>query len=303
MSAARERFLAIVNPAAGGRRCGKLAPAALEELRKKGVEIEVRSTAAPGDATRVAREYYGRGWRNFIAVGGDGTSYEIVNGLFPEALSGEKPSLGFLPLGTGNSFLKDFTVNGANGAAEAIASGRRRSCDVMRLTHANGELFYINLLTLGFAADVTAAANKRFKAFGEGGYVLGVLLCLARLDRRAFPHRLDSAAELDNRRCLFLAFNNSRFTGGKMMIAPKAAADDGLLEYVRWGPVGRIGLLRNLPTLFDGTHIQHPLASRAAVRRVDFELDGPVNVMVDGECRELDCRTIEVLPDALDIFA
>jgi diacylglycerol kinase family enzyme len=61
--------------------------------------------------------------------------------------------------------------------------------------------------------------------------------------------------------------------------------------------------LRNLPTLFDGTHIRHPLASRAAVRRVDFELDGPVNVMVDGECRELDCRTIEVLPDALDIFA
>ena len=292
MSAARERFLAVVNPAAGGRRCGKLAPAALEELRKKGVEIEVRSTAAPGDATRVARDYYGRGWRNFIAVGGDGTSYEIVNGLFPEALSGEKPSLGFLPLGTGNSFLKDFTVNGANGAAEAIASGRRRSCDVMRLTHANGELFYINLLTLGFAADVTAAANKRFKAFGEGGYVLGVLLCLARLDRRAFPHRLDSAAGL-----------NSRFTGGQMMIAPKAAADDGLLEYVRWGPIGRIGLLRNLPTLFDGTHIRHPLASRAAVRRVDFELDGPVNVMVDGECRELDCRTIEVFPGALDIFA
>jgi diacylglycerol kinase family enzyme len=208
-----------------------------------------------------------------------------------------------LPLGTGNSFLKDFTVNGANGAAEAIASGRRRSCDVMRLTHANGELFYINLLTLGFAADVTAAANKRFKAFGEGGYVLGVLLCLARLDRRAFPHRLDSAAGLDSRRCLFLAFNNSRFTGGQMMIAPKAAADDGLLEYVRWGPIGRIGLLRNLPTLFDGTHIRHPLASRAAVRRVDFELDGPVNVMVDGECRELDCRTIEVFPGALDIFA
>ncbi len=298
-----ERFLALVNPAAGGKRCGKLAPATLGELRKKGVDIEVRNTAAAGDATRLAREYYSQGWRNFIAVGGDGTSYEIVNGLFPEALSGGKPSLGFLPLGTGNSFLKDFTSNGESGAGEAIASGRRRSCDVIRLTHANGELFYINLLTLGFAADVAAATNKRFKAFGEVGYVLGVLLCLARLDRRAFPHRLDLAAELDNRRCLFLAFNNSRYTGGKMMIAPKAEADDGLLEYVRWGPIGRLGLLRNLPTLFDGTHIQHPLASRAAVRRVDFELGGPVSVMVDGESYELDCRAIEVLPGALDIFA
>jgi diacylglycerol kinase (ATP) len=298
-----ERFLAIVNPAAGGKRCGKLAPAALDGLRTKGVDIEVRNTAAAGDATRLAREYYSQGWRNFIAVGGDGTSYEIVNGLFPEALSGDKPSLGFLPLGTGNSFLKDFTVIGATGAGEAIASGRHRSCDVMRLTHANGELYYINLLTLGFAADVAAAANKRFKAFGEGGYILGVLMCLARLDRRAFPHRLDSAAEMDNRRCLFLAFNNSRFTGGKMMIAPKAAADDGLLEYVRWGPISRFGLLRNLPTLFDGSHIEHPLASRAAVRRVDFELGGPVTVMVDGESYELDCRTIEVFPGALDIFA
>jgi YegS/Rv2252/BmrU family lipid kinase len=297
------RFLAIVNPAAGGKRCGKLAPAAIDTLRKKGVGIEVRNTAAPGDATRLAREYYGQGWRNFIAVGGDGTSYEIVNGLFPEALAGEKPSLGFLPLGTGNSFLKDFTSNGASGAAEAIVKGSRRSCDVMRLKYAGGELYYINLLTLGFAADVTAAANKRFKAFGEGGYVLGVLLCLARLDRRAFPHRLDSATELDNRRCLFLAFNNSRFTGGKMMIAPKAEADDGLLEYVRWGPIGRVGLLRNLLTLFDGTHIQHPLASRAAVRRVEFKLDGPVTVMVDGECHELDCQSIEVLPGVLEIFA
>jgi diacylglycerol kinase (ATP) len=298
-----ERFIAIVNPAAGGKRCGKLAPAALDELRRRGVEIEVRNTVASGDATRIAREYYGRGWRNFIAVGGDGTSYEIVNGLFPEALSGERPALGFLPLGTGNSFLKDFTENGAAAAANAIASGKRRSCDVMRLTHAGGELYYINLLTFGFAADVAATTNKRFKKLGEGGYVLGVLLCLARLDRRAFPHRLDAATEFDQRRCLFLAFNNSRFTGGKMMIAPKAAADDGLLEYVRWGPIGRIGLLRNFPTLFDGTHIDHPLASRAAVRQVEFELDGPVNVMVDGEVFDLDCRKIEVLPGALDVFA
>jgi diacylglycerol kinase (ATP) len=298
-----ERFIAIVNPAAGGKRCGKLAPAALDELRKIGVEIEVRHTSAQGDATRIAREYYRQGWRNFIAVGGDGTSYEIVNGLFPDALSGDRPALGFLPLGTGNSFLKDFTEDGAAAAANAIAGGKRRSCDVMRLTHAGGEIYYINLLTFGFAADVAATTNKRFKKLGEGGYILGVLLCLARLDRRAFPHRLDAATEFDRRRCLFLAFNNSRFTGGKMMIAPKAAADDGLLEYVRWGPIGRIGLLRNFPTLFDGTHIEHPLASRSAVHQVEFELDGPVNVMVDGEVFDLDCRKIEVLPGALDVFA
>jgi YegS/Rv2252/BmrU family lipid kinase len=297
------RFLAIVNPAAGGGRCGKLAPAALEELRHRGVDIEVRTTTSGGESTRLTRAYYSHGWRQFIAVGGDGTSYEIINGLFPEALTGPRAALGFLPLGTGNSFLKDFTADGAPGAADAIAANRRRRCDVMRLTYAGGQMYYINLLTLGFAADVAASANRRFKGLGEMGYVLGVLTCLARLDRRPFPHRTDAAAPFDQRRCLFLAFNNSRFTGGKMMIAPNAETDDGLLEYVRWGPIGRIGLLRNLPTLFSGTHIKHPLASRATTERVDFDLTGPVTVMVDGEVFELKCEKIEVLPGALDVFA
>ena len=84
-----------------------------------------------------------------------------------------------------------------------------------------------------------------------------------------------------------------------MMIAPDAVTDDGLIEYVRWGPIGRLGLIRNLATLYDGTHTRHPLAERQAVRRVEFQLDGPVDVMVDGEVLTLECRTIEVLPSAL----
>jgi len=297
------RFLAIVNPAAGGGRSGKLAAKALAELRTRGVDLEIRETHGAGEATRIARDAYRQAWRKFIAVGGDGTSYEVINGLFPESLGGERPALGFLPLGTGNSFLKDFMQNGAAGAAEAIIAGRKRRCDVMRLEYQGGELYYINLLTLGFAADVAAITNRRFKAFGEAGYILGVLTCLARLDRRPFPHRVDPHSEHDRRRCLFLAFNNSRYTGGKMMIAPNAATDDGLLEYVRWGPIGRLGLLRNLPALFDGTHIEHPLASRAAVQRADFDLDRPVTVMVDGESLELQLRSIEVLAGALDVYA
>jgi diacylglycerol kinase (ATP) len=104
-----DRFLAVVNPAAGGGRCGKLAWPALEKLRAAGIALEIRETHEPGEGIRIAREEYARGYRNFLAVGGDGTSYEIVNGLFPEAASGGRARLGFLPLGTGNSFLRDFT--------------------------------------------------------------------------------------------------------------------------------------------------------------------------------------------------
>jgi diacylglycerol kinase (ATP) len=86
-----------------------------------------------------------------------------------------------------------------------------------------------------------------------------------------------------------------------MMIAPDAVTDDGLIEYVRWGPIGRLGLIRNLSTLYDGTHTRHPLAERQAVRCVEFQLDGPVDVMVDGEVLRVECQTIDVLPSALRV--
>lgn len=297
-----DAFLAIVNPAAGGGRCGKLAKPALEQLRAAGVELQIAETSGPGDATQLARRAYARGHRQFVAVGGDGTAYEILNGLFPEAEAGGKPVLGFLPLGTGNSFLRDFTNNGADHAREAILAGKRKSSDVLCLQHSGGRLYFINLLSLGFTADVTAAANRSFKGLGELGYLLGVFLCLARLRRQVFPLRADSDTEFDRRRCLFLSFNNSQYTGGNMRIAPQACTGDGLIEYVRWGPIGRAGLLRNLPTLFDGTHINHPLASRRGVRRIEFALDKRVDVMIDGEVLTLKCENVGVLPGSLDVL-
>ena len=304
-----EAFLAIINPAAGGGRSRAQVGAALERLRKSGLAIETVETSAAGDATRLARNAYGRGYRKFIAVGGDGTSYEIVNGLFPEPLtaagkSSEQatPTLGFLPLGTGNSFLRDFAEqSGVEHALQALEARRSRACDVLRLTHKSGTLYYINLLSVGFAADVAALRHRRFAGFGQFGYLLSIFLCLARLNRRAFPVRVDGAGEFDGRPCLFLTFNNSKFTGGTMMIAPDAVTDDGLIEYVRWGPIGRLGLIRNLSTLYDGTHTKHPLAERRAVGRVEFRLDGPVDVMIDGEVLSLECQSIDVLPAALRV--
>lgn len=295
-----EKFLAVVNPAAGGGRCRKLVGPALERLRRSGLSLEVVETAGLGDATRIAREGYARGFRRFLAVGGDGTSYEIVNGLFPEAE--EPPVLGFLPLGTGNSFLRDFTDRGVEGALEAVLARRTRACDVLRMTHKQGAIHYINLLSVGFAADVNATRSRRFAGWGQLGYFLSIFLRLARLERRPFPLRVEGKGAIDRRRCLFLTFNNSKFTGGTMMIAPDAQVDDGLIEYVRWGPIGRIGLIRNLSTLYDGTHVKHPLAERIAARRIDFELPTPVDVMVDGEALNLQLQRLEVLPSALRVM-
>jgi YegS/Rv2252/BmrU family lipid kinase len=297
----RETFFAIVNPAAGGGRSAKLAGPAIARLREKGLHVDVIASTAPGHAAELAREAYDQGYRRFIAVGGDGTAHELLNGIFTHAGATARVSLGFLPLGTGNSFLRDFSDNGAEAALEAILENRTRSVDLIRLTHSTGEIYALNLLSVGFTADVATLTNRHFKFLGPVGYLLGVFVRVAQLRRRAFALRCDDDQNWDNRRCLFLTFNNSKYTGGTMLIAPNADPSDALIEFVRWGPIGRLGLLRMLPKLYDGTHIQHPLATRRAVRRVEFDLPAPIDVMIDGEIAALEIRSLDIIPAALDV--
>ena len=301
MAANGDIYLAIVNPAAGGGRTRSLLAPALERLRAAGLRIDIGETSSSGHAAELTRAAWAEGYRKFISVGGDGTSYEVVNGLFPIAEAAENPTLAFLPLGTGNSFLRDFSDRGVEHSIEALVAGRTRKCDVVRLTHKDGVLHYINILSIGFSADVATLRARRFSNWGEIGYQTAIFLCLARFRRRPFPLSVDGEQAIDRRTCLFLTFNNSKFTGGTMMIAPTAEVNDGLIEFVRWGPIGRVGLIRNLPTLYDGTHIQHPLAEVRKVRRVDFHLDSPVDVMIDGEVITLHCQSLDVLPGALNI--
>jgi diacylglycerol kinase (ATP) len=297
-----DRFFAIVNPAAGGGRSAKLAGPALAQLRDKGLQVDVIASTGRGHAVQLAREAYDQGYRRFLAVGGDGTAHEILNGVFAGRPSVQRVALGFLPLGTGNSFLRDFAQDGAEASMQALLENRKRSVDLLRLTHAAGEVYSFNLLSIGFTADVAALTNRMFKPFGALGYLMGVFVRVVQLRRRSFALRCDDDQEWDERRSLFLTFNNSKFTGGTMLIAPQADPTDGLIEFVRWGPIGRFGLLRTLPRLYDGTHIEHPLASRRAVRHVEFKAAAPVDVMIDGEVATVECRSLDILPAAVEIY-
>ena len=295
-------FLAIVNPAAGGGRCGKMAKAALDKAAPG------RSESAGGGDDRAGRRNTagaGRVCRGAAAIHRGGRRWHGIRNRerpFPGSGDRRQASAGFFAAGHGKLVPSRFQQQRRGARAGSDSGAETHLSDVLCLKHAGGKIYFINLLSMGFTADVTAAANRRFKGLGELGYLLGVLLSLARLRRRAFPLRAEGETEFDRRRCLFLTFNNSKFTGGKMMIAPQASTGDGLIEYVRWGPIGRIGLLRNLPTLFDGTHIRHPLASRQGSRRIEFSLDEPVDVMIDGEVYTLKCESIEALPGVLDVL-
>lgn len=293
-------FLAVVNPAAGGGVCGKRAPAVVDRLRQSGLAVDVKETSRAGEAVDLVRSELANGRRHFIAVGGDGTSYEIVNGIFSAPQSGERPSLGMLPLGTGNSFLRDFTDQGADYAIEALIAGKTRPCDVIRCTHTRGTLHFINIFSIGFVADVGATRNRRFSALGEFGYTLATVLKVATLKPYVFPLQIDGHAE-DREPLTFLSFNNSRFTGGKMMMAPDANTRDGLLDIIRVGQLGRISLLRTFPKIFEGTHVRHPAVRCYQAPGLDLRLDGDVDVMVDGEMVSINPRRLEVVPGALDI--
>jgi len=297
-----ERFFAIVNPAAGGGRSAKMAGPALARLRERGLHVDVIASTGPGHAVELASEAYHQGYRRFLAAGGDGTAHEILNGIFANRGDVKRIALGFLPLGTGNSFLRDFTRDGEQASLDAVVAGRTRTVDLMRLTHTQGEIYSFNLLSVGFTADVAALTNRLFKPLGAFGYLLGVFFRVVQLRRRAFVLKCDDDPAWDDRRCLFLTFNNSKFTGGTMMIAPNADPSDGLIEFVRWGPIGRLGLLRMLPRLYDGTHIAHPLASRRAVRHVEFSPSVAVDVMIDGEVRTVESRALDIIPAAVDIY-
>src|SRR6267378_2641288 len=259
-----DRFFAIVNPAAGGGRSAKLAGPALGHLREKGLRIDVIASTGTGHAVQLAREAYDQGYRRFLAVGGDGTAHEILNGVFVSRKSVERIALGFLPLGTGNSFLRDFSKDGAEASMRALLENRKRPVDLIRLTHSAGEVYSFNLLSVGFTADVAALTNRMFKPLGHLGYLLGVFVCVVQLRRRSFALRCDDDQEWNERRSLFLTFNNSKYT--------------------------------------DGTHIEHPLASRRAVRHVEFKLAAPVDVMIDGEVATLECRSLDLLPAAADVY-
>lgn len=293
--------LAIVNPAAGFGKCAQLLGPAMDRLRAAGAQFDVAETKCAGHATELALEAYQRGYRKFIAVGGDGTSFEIVNGLFPHALQGEKPTLGFLPLGTGNSFLRDFTTDSVEYATGAIIENRSRPCDVIRLKHQQGEIYYINILSLGFVADVCSLANRRFKRLGAASYGVAVVMQLLNFQKRIYPMRLDGLTDENPPQTALLIFNNSKFTGGNMMLAPNADTSDGMIDIVRWS-ADRFDFIRNFPKCYDGSHIHHPLIWTGRARNIELDFKEPIDIMIDGEVMTLQCKSLEVLPSALNVM-
>jgi YegS/Rv2252/BmrU family lipid kinase len=300
-----DRLLAIVNPAAGNGKCGRLAPAALDRLRASGIDLDVSWTLVPGHAAEIAADAWQEGRRRFLVVGGDGTAREVVTGLFRHARGDAPPQIGLLPLGTGNSFLRDFTDRGGiDHAVGAIRHGRGSPCDVLRLTiEGDDPLYSINLVGLGLIAGIAATANRRFKALGELSYAAAACASLVTLPSIEVGLRFDGDEDVQTERSLFVVFSNSRFTGGRLLIAPRAACADGQMDVLRCAPIGRATIARHFGALYRGTHLDLPFVSWRQARQVEFHAHQAGEVMVDGDVFHLQCRRLDVLPSALEVLA
>ncbi|MBW1761526.1 MAG: diacylglycerol kinase family lipid kinase [Deltaproteobacteria bacterium] len=293
-------YYAIVNRAAGGGRCAKLAQGALEGLKARGLSLEVAFTEGPKHATELAKRAAASGFLRFLSVGGDGTASEIVNGLVSAGVS-EECELAMLPLGTGNSFLRDFGITNIEAAADAIIRGDSAPIDVLRLTHEAGVIHFINTMGTGFVADVGELTNERFKFLGAAGYIAAVLVCVVRL--RYEDTTLRYADTIDDARTVLTSFSNSQYTGGSMRMAPDAQVADGLLDVVRAGTLGRAALIAAFARIFSGTHTDLEEIWTRQVDRVEFVNPSSQAVLIDGDLYGLKPHAIDVLPGALRLVA
>ncbi|MCB9677227.1 MAG: diacylglycerol kinase family lipid kinase [Alphaproteobacteria bacterium] len=288
--------LVLVNPTAGGGRAGREADAVLARLPG---ELDIRRTVGPGHATALVKAARERGVQRFISVGGDGTLHEVVSGAV--AVGEGRPWVGFLPLGTGNSFGRDVGVLTLEDAVGAVCGDGCRVVDAVRLDADGREpLYSINIVGLGFSALAGDLMNRRFKRFGALGYIMAVLVELARLHAPRVRYRLDGG-DWREEDLVMLSLCNSQFTGGAMHMAPNAVVDDGLLDLVALHPMTRRRFLGAFPRIFRGTHTALDEITTDRARRVDLDVDGPVDVMIDGEVLKLVLRSVEVVPGALEV--
>jgi len=300
-----EKSLLIVNPVAGhgrGLKCFRLLES---RILAAFPGIEVRMSEYPGHAVEIGRRAAGEGFTRVICLGGDGTPFEVLNGLCAEGRPDSLPELGLIPAGTGNSFLRDFDVTSADQALEGIIAGRHRAVDMVEFTYDQEgrqvRRVMINILGVGLIADILKLTNERLKGFGAMGYSLAVLIRLARGMRNSIDITADGRARRVKNSALVIS--NSKFTGGKMKIAPAAETADGLADLVVFREVNRREILAIFKGVFSGSHAAHPKVEMSRGSEITIDGSPPLLLMADGELLGKTPLTLKVLPGALTILA
>jgi len=283
----------IINPAAGGGRAGRMWPRVGSVLRHAGWDLTECLTERRGHASDLAAAASAD---VVVAVGGDGTAHEVVNGM----LRGSRPGvLGVIPSGTGSDFARALGLpRDPLAAAEVLVTGRPRRVDVGEV---NGR-YFLTIAGAGFDGEVARLVNSWPKVLGGTMmYVLGILKMLATYRPVDVEIVLDGVSQRE--RLFLIAVGNTAWNAGGMWTVPAARADDGILHALIAGPLTRLETLGVLPKMFSGRHLGHPKIRQTQALEIRVTSATPLSIQADGESIGTLPALFTVHPQALTVLA
>jgi diacylglycerol kinase (ATP) len=304
------RTVVIINPKSQGGRLGERW-ADVRDTLSRAFPYDDTYTEAPGDATRLTREALEAGADRIVAVGGDGTINEVVNGFFDEDGEPIAPEASFalIPFGTGGDFRRTMNIpREIADAADVIKANHRKKIDVGKLeltTHSGDKALrmFANIASFGVSGVVDRMVNKSGKRLGRLSFALATARATWSYKNQRvqliFDGNVDERVETTINT---VAVANGRFFGGAMKIAPNAEVDDGLFDVVAMGDFTFKDLIRSGARVYRGTHLSMDKVTTRRARIVEAEAVDPsatVELDVDGECPGKLPARFEIVPSAL----
>jgi len=274
------------------------------------LKISEHVTTHPGEATEVTRKAFLSGVNRVIAVGGDGTLNEVANGYFDgtgRAIN-DAASIGLLPSGTGSDFQRSLRTRNRNDSIETLLNGESRLIDAAAAEFRDlyGEpasRFFINVASFGLGGDVSALVNRWRNSLprwigGRSRFSAAAIAALKQYRNVPVSMKLDDHSSIDISSNLVIVANG-RFGGGGMMLAPHAELDDGLLDVIVTDGATRWDVIKELPRIQRGAHLNNPRVSAHRVREISIRSKVPMAIDLDGEMVGYTDARIKVLPSAI----
>jgi len=288
------KTMVMLNPAAGKGKVQKMHRTIRNELEKQGISADYTTSHQKGEIRRFTFECLEKGYERIIICGGDGTVHEAIPGLV-----NAEATLGIIPLGTGNDFVRTLGIKkNISFACSVIRNGTEKRIDIARV---NGKYYFAGVGAVGFDAEV-AALSEKVKRYAPNIFVY-IFAILAKLSTYTFKKVIIRFDDGEYRgEVLLVALANSRFYGGGIQIAPYAEMDDGKLDLCVIKRLKKLKLLSLLPVAYRGNHTRFPEVNLYQTKSISIESDTTLNLYGDGE---FICSTplfIEIIPQALRVI-
>jgi len=290
----------VYNPHSGGGRGDNLAPLAIKALQDAGHQITEHRTLYHDHATEIVRHLDLSTCDVLVSVGGDGTAYEVLNGIMNNTSTKEYPPFGIVPVGTGNSFSQDLGMKNWKDGVKAILNGKLKSVDIMKFT-TEGDVYYsMNCIGLGLPTDVCINGIKYKKFIGKSAYTISAIVEIIRY--KAHHTKLEVDGVLHEYEAALTNFSNSTIFGGNMKISPNSIIDDGLIEVVAVEDMPKKKLLKAFPTIYSGEHLNNPYVKVYRGKHFKIETTPPKILNPEGEIFGVTPMEVTVMPKLIEMF-